>query len=138
VTTCRLQSNGATCYARESIGFAAGCHDRGIGGDRPEALLMRWNFDCLTLKPDELSIKCGANDVWHPARRIRGSHARQFGDRENSCENRTSRDAAGGTHSHTSRGVRILTPPRIHNMNVQFLDIPPESSVQAVVGWRCG
>jgi lysophospholipase L1-like esterase len=38
--------------------------NRGVGGDRTEELLDRWQEDCLALKPDWLSIKIGVNDVW--------------------------------------------------------------------------
>jgi len=42
--------------------------NRGIGGDRTEELLQRWDVDMADLKPQVLSIKIGVNDVW----RIRG------------------------------------------------------------------
>jgi acyl-CoA thioesterase-1 len=38
--------------------------NRGMGGDRTVELLNRWQEDCISLKPDLLSIKIGVNDVW--------------------------------------------------------------------------
>jgi acyl-CoA thioesterase I len=38
--------------------------NRGVGGDRTEELLKRWDEDTLTLKPNWLSLKIGVNDVW--------------------------------------------------------------------------
>ena len=38
--------------------------NRGIGGDRTDNLLSRWQEDCLELKPDWLSIMIGINNVW--------------------------------------------------------------------------
>ncbi|HKM16599.1 MAG: SGNH/GDSL hydrolase family protein [Firmicutes bacterium] len=39
--------------------------NRGIGGDRTEHLVARWQEDCIDLKPDFVSIMIGINDVWH-------------------------------------------------------------------------
>jgi lysophospholipase L1-like esterase len=38
--------------------------NRGVGGDRTQELLNRWQADCLDLKPTVLSIKIGVNDLW--------------------------------------------------------------------------
>lgn len=40
--------------------------DRGIGGDKVYQLDDRWEADCLSLKPDVLSILVGVNDYCHP------------------------------------------------------------------------
>lgn len=39
--------------------------NRGISGNRTIDLLMRWQKDCIDLKPDFLSIFIGINEVWH-------------------------------------------------------------------------
>ncbi|HEX8994626.1 MAG TPA: SGNH/GDSL hydrolase family protein [Ktedonobacterales bacterium] len=38
--------------------------NRGVGGDRVVDLLARWDDDCLTLRPDTLSILVGINETW--------------------------------------------------------------------------
>jgi len=38
--------------------------NRGIGGNRVCDLKNRWNEDCISLKPDIVSILIGINDVW--------------------------------------------------------------------------
>ena len=38
--------------------------NRGVGGDRVVNLLERWERDCLTLRPDVLSILIGVNETW--------------------------------------------------------------------------
>lgn len=38
--------------------------NRGISGDRVKDLKKRWFEDCLSLKPDVLSILVGINDTW--------------------------------------------------------------------------
>jgi lysophospholipase L1-like esterase len=44
--------------------------NRGIGGDRVRDLLARWTDDCITLKPDWVSIMIGINDTWRSFDRI--------------------------------------------------------------------
>ena len=38
--------------------------NRGIGGDRVKDLLLRWDNDCIRLKPTWLSILAGVNNTW--------------------------------------------------------------------------
>ncbi len=41
------------------------CFNRGISGHKVFQLRDRWDIDCLSLKPDVLSILIGVNDYWH-------------------------------------------------------------------------
>jgi lysophospholipase L1-like esterase len=38
--------------------------NRGVSGDTTSELLLRWDQDCLSLKPDIVSIMIGINDMW--------------------------------------------------------------------------
>jgi lysophospholipase L1-like esterase len=40
-------------------------YNRGISGNKVHQLASRWDKDCLSLKPDVLSILIGVNDIWH-------------------------------------------------------------------------
>ena len=40
-------------------------YNRGISGDKVFQLAERWDKDCISLKPDVLSILIGVNDYWH-------------------------------------------------------------------------
>jgi Lysophospholipase L1 and related esterases len=40
-------------------------YNRGISGNKVYQLAERWDEDCLSLKPDYLSILIGVNDFWH-------------------------------------------------------------------------
>jgi lysophospholipase L1-like esterase len=40
-------------------------YNRGISGNKVYQLAERWDKDCLSLKPDLLSILIGVNDLWH-------------------------------------------------------------------------
>lgn len=40
-------------------------YNRGISGHKVHQLDARWDIDCLSLKPDVLSILIGVNDFWH-------------------------------------------------------------------------
>ena len=40
-------------------------YNRGISGNKVYQLAERWEKDCLSLKPDLLSILIGINDYWH-------------------------------------------------------------------------
>ena len=40
-------------------------YNRGISGNKVFQLAERWDADCLSLKPDVLSILVGVNDIWH-------------------------------------------------------------------------
>ncbi len=40
-------------------------YNRGISGNKVFQLADRWEQDCLSLKPDVLSILVGVNDFWH-------------------------------------------------------------------------
>jgi lysophospholipase L1-like esterase len=39
--------------------------NKGISGNKVFQLADRWDNDCLTIKPDILSILIGVNDIWH-------------------------------------------------------------------------
>jgi len=39
--------------------------NKGISGNKITDLLARWRRDCISLKPDVVSILLGINDVWH-------------------------------------------------------------------------
>ncbi len=41
--------------------------NRGVSGDRTAELLERWEEDCLSLRPQVLSLMIGVNDVWRKA-----------------------------------------------------------------------
>lgn len=38
--------------------------NRGVSGNRTDHLLARWEEDCISLRPDFLSILIGINDTW--------------------------------------------------------------------------
>jgi lysophospholipase L1-like esterase len=40
-------------------------YNRGISGNKVFQLAERWDKDCLSIKPDVLSILIGVNDIWH-------------------------------------------------------------------------
>ena len=40
-------------------------YNKGISGNKVYQLAERWEEDCLSLKPDVLSILIGVNDYWH-------------------------------------------------------------------------
>jgi lysophospholipase L1-like esterase len=40
-------------------------YNKGISGNKVFQLAERWENDCITLKPDILSILIGVNDIWH-------------------------------------------------------------------------
>lgn len=40
-------------------------YNRGISGNKVYQLAERWEEDCISLKPDVLSILIGVNDFWH-------------------------------------------------------------------------
>ncbi|HYH56506.1 MAG TPA: GDSL-type esterase/lipase family protein, partial [Anseongella sp.] len=40
-------------------------YNKGISGNKVHQLADRWEEDCLSLKPDILSILIGVNDYWH-------------------------------------------------------------------------
>ncbi len=41
------------------------CYNRGISGHKVHQLADRWEYDCLQLNPDVLSLLIGVNDFWH-------------------------------------------------------------------------
>lgn len=41
--------------------------NQGIGGDRAESLLARWETEAIAHDPDIISILIGVNDTWHNA-----------------------------------------------------------------------
>jgi lysophospholipase L1-like esterase len=40
-------------------------YNRGISGNKVYQLAERWDVDCLSIKPNVLSIHIGVNDYWH-------------------------------------------------------------------------
>jgi lysophospholipase L1-like esterase len=40
-------------------------YNKGISGNKVYQLAERWDTDCLTIKPNVLSIMIGVNDFWH-------------------------------------------------------------------------
>lgn len=48
-------------YASKSLKI----YNRGISGNKVYQLAERWDADCLSLKPNVLSILVGVNDFWH-------------------------------------------------------------------------
>ncbi len=40
-------------------------YNKGISGNKVYQLAERWDADCISLKPDVLSILIGVNDYWH-------------------------------------------------------------------------
>ena len=47
-------------HPRHGVSFV----NRGIGGDRMQDLVARWDEDCLSLRPDVVSVLIGINDTW--------------------------------------------------------------------------
>ncbi len=56
----RIASEFTARYPQLKINFL----NRGISGNRVKDLELRWDADCIALKPDVLSILIGINDVW--------------------------------------------------------------------------
>lgn len=48
-------------YPKMDLSFS----NRGIGGDKLIDMAVRWQEDCLALKPTIVSILIGINDTWH-------------------------------------------------------------------------
>lgn len=46
-------------------GKSLSVYNKGISGNKVYQLADRWEEDCLSLKPDVLSILIGVNDYWH-------------------------------------------------------------------------
>lgn len=40
-------------------------YNRGISGNKAFQLAERWDADCISLKPDLVSVLIGVNDIWH-------------------------------------------------------------------------
>jgi lysophospholipase L1-like esterase len=40
-------------------------YNRGVSGNKVYQLAERWQADCLSLKPDVVSVLIGVNDLWH-------------------------------------------------------------------------
>jgi lysophospholipase L1-like esterase len=40
-------------------------YNRGISGNKVFQLAERWDADCISLKPDVVSVLIGVNDIWH-------------------------------------------------------------------------
>ena len=49
----------------EHPGAGLKIYNRGISGNKVFQLAERWDADCLSLKPDVVSILIGVNDIWH-------------------------------------------------------------------------
>ncbi len=52
--------------------------NRGVGGNRVDDLLARWEEDCLALRPDVVSILIGINDTWRRYDRDNPRSAEEF------------------------------------------------------------
>ena len=48
-------------------------YNRGISGHKVFQLRDRWEDDCMSLKPDVLSILIGVNDFWHTLNKYKGT-----------------------------------------------------------------
>ncbi len=55
------------------------CYNRGISGNKVPDLALRWQTDCLELRPHLLSILIGVNDIWH---KLNGAYAGTVADYE--------------------------------------------------------
>jgi lysophospholipase L1-like esterase len=47
-------------------------YNRGISGNKVFQLAERWDADCISLKPDVVSVLIGVNDIWH---RLNGQYS---------------------------------------------------------------
>lgn len=54
--------------------------NRGVSGNRVDALLERWQEDCIDLKPDVVSILIGINDTWRAFDRDMPRSTEEFED----------------------------------------------------------
>jgi len=54
----------AARFAAAHPGHGVTFLNRGIGGDRVSELSVRWDADCLALRPAVVSIMIGINDTW--------------------------------------------------------------------------
>ncbi len=52
--------------------------NRGIGGDRVDTLLERWDQDCLKLEPDYVTLLVGVNNTIHRFKRDRITTVSEF------------------------------------------------------------
>jgi len=48
--------------------------NRGISGDTTREMKARWEEDCLSLRPDVLSVMIGINDLWRNFKPIKEKH----------------------------------------------------------------
>ncbi|EOL42081.1 GDSL-like lipase/acylhydrolase [Enterococcus phoeniculicola] len=55
----------ASILAKELPDYDIECLNRGIGGNKINDLQERWQEDCLSLKPDVVTMLIGINDTWH-------------------------------------------------------------------------
>ncbi|GAA1807899.1 hypothetical protein GCM10009682_32140 [Luedemannella flava] len=54
----------AALFGARHPGHGVRFGNRGIGGDRVRDLRKRWTEDCITLRPDVVSVMIGVNDTW--------------------------------------------------------------------------
>ncbi|HLV22860.1 MAG TPA: SGNH/GDSL hydrolase family protein [Polyangiaceae bacterium] len=52
--------------------------NRGISGNKAVDLLERWEEDCLSLRPDLVSVLIGVNDLWHGIDGAGGRSAEEY------------------------------------------------------------
>ena len=80
--------------------------NRGCSGHRAKDLLGRWTEDCITLRPDTLSILIGINDVWRRYDNGDPTSCEQF---ESACRQMLHR-----VRSETKAQVVLLEPFLLH------------------------
>ncbi|MDP7289750.1 MAG: SGNH/GDSL hydrolase family protein [Phycisphaerae bacterium] len=83
--------------------------NRGISGDRAVDLQLRWDRDCLALKPDWVSIMIGVNDAW----------------RRYDCNDPTSRDAFTDSYRDILTQTRDILGARLIILEPFVLPVSP-------------
>lgn len=68
--TTDMLGNGYTIFAAGELLFKHAeknlkIYNRGISGNKVYQLAERWDTDCISLKPNLVSIHVGVNDFWH-------------------------------------------------------------------------
>ena len=64
-------------------------YNMGISGDKVPQLADRWDADCISLKPNVLSILIGVNDYWHINPQNSAGNAKQYEDEYRALLKRT-------------------------------------------------
>lgn len=66
--------------------------NRGIGGNRTQDLVKRWDRDCIDLQPDWLSIMIGINNTWRRYDRDDPTPVERFEEEYRTILDRTKRE----------------------------------------------